>query len=234
MTAELIVAERAEFVTSAARRLIVEIRRVLASQKRCSLALAGGSTPRPVYERLASELPGRDPWSRIDVFFGDERCVSPADPASNYRMAKEAMLDRVPIDPAQVHRMEGERPDQDEAARGYEALLPERFDLLVLGLGDDGHTASLFPGTPSLAETTRRVLAVKSPAPPVDRLTITPPVILGARLTIMLVAGDDKAAALARAIGGAYDPDRTPGQLARPGLWIVDTPAAARLETLRR
>jgi 6-phosphogluconolactonase len=234
VSTEFVVVERAAFANSAARRLVVEIRRILESQDRCSLALAGGSTPRPVYERLAAELPDRDPWSRIDVFFGDERCVPPADPASNYRMAREALLDRVPIAPRQVHRMEGERLDHNEAARAYEAILPDRLDLLVLGLGDDGHTASLFPGAPSLAETHRRVLAVRAPRPPLNRLTITPPVILDAGLTFMLVAGEDKADALARAVDGPYAPDSTPGQLARPGLWIADTAAAARLEARRR
>lgn len=226
---ELLVVESAAFVSAAAARLAAEIRRVLGSRERCSLALAGGSTPRPVYQRLAAELPDPDPWGRIDVFFGDERCVPAADPASNYRMAKEALLDRVPVLPSQVHRMEGERSDRDEAARAYEAILPEQLDLLVLGLGDDGHTASLFPGAPSLAETRRRVLAVEAPTPPLDRLTITPPVIRAARLTIGLVAGEAKADALGRVIDGLYAPDRTPGQLARTGLWIADTAAAGRL-----
>ena len=108
-------------------------------------------------------------------------------------MVKEALLDRVPIGRLQVHRMKGERPDRDEAARAYAAILPERLDLLVLGLGEDGHTASLFPGAASLAESVRRVLAVNAPAPPRDRLTITPPVILDARLVIGLVAGAKKA-----------------------------------------
>jgi len=233
MSTELVVVERAAFVKLAARRLIVEIKRILESQDRCSLALAGGSTPRPVYECLAAELPDRDPWSRIDVFFGDERCVPPADPASNYRMAKEALLDHVPVAAPQVHRMEGERADHDEAARAYEAILPDRLDLLVLGLGDDGHTASLFPGAVSLAETRRRVVAARAPRPPLDRLTITPPVILDAQLTLMLVAGADKAEALARAVDGPYAPGSTPGQLARAGLWMADTAAAARLEARR-
>ena len=233
MTTELVVVERAAFASWAARRLTVEIGRILASQERCSLALSGGSTPRPVYERLAADLPDRDPWSRIDVFFGDERCVPPADPASNYRMAKEALLDRVPIDASQVHRMEGERSDQDEAARAYEAILPGRLDLLVLGLGDDGHTASLFPGAVSLAETRRRVIPARAPQPPLDRLTITPPVILEAGLALVLVAGADKAEALARVLNSPYAPDHTPGQLARAGVWIADTAAAARLGTRR-
>ncbi len=231
---DLSVIEPDAFVSSAARRLSLEIRGVLDSQERCSLALSGGSTPRPIYRRLADELPGRDLWSRIDVFFGDERCVPPDDPASNYRMVKEALLDRVPIDPAQVHRMEGERTDRDAAARTYEAILPDRLDLLVLGLGADGHTASLFPGGPALAETRRRVLPVRGPGAQLDRLTITPPVILDARLTCVLVAGGDKADALARAISGPFAPEDTPGQLARSGLWLADTAAAARLEARRR
>ena len=234
MSTELVVVERAAFANLAARRLIVEIRRILESQDRCSLSLAGGSTPRPVYERLAAELPDRDPWSRIDLFFGDERCVPPADPASNYRMAKAALLDRVPVAAPQVHRMEGERADHDEAARAYEAILPDRLDLLVLGLGEDGHTASLFPGASSLAEARRRVIAVRAPKPPPDRLTITAPVILEALQTVVLVAGAAKAEALARAIDGRYNVHSTPGQLARAGLWIADTAAAAQLEVGRR
>jgi len=234
MSTELVIVEREAFANLAARRLIAGIQRVLEGQDRCSLALSSGSTPRPVYERLAAELPDRDRWSRIDVFFGDERCVPPADPASNYRLARETLLDRAPVAAHQVHRMEGERADHDEAARAYEAMLPDRLDLLVLGLGDDGHTASLFPGAPSLAETRRRVLAVRAPKAPFDRLTITPPVILDARQTIMLVVGADKAEALARAVDGPYAPGRTPGQLARAGLWIADTAAAAQLEARRR
>ena len=233
MSTELVIVERAAFADSAARRLAAEIRRVLEARECCSLALSGGSTPEPVYLRLAAELPDREAWRRIDVFFADERCVPRGDPASNYRMASEALLDRVPVREAQVHRMEGERADHDGAARAYEAVLPERLDLLVLGLGEDGHTASLFPGAPSLAESSRRVIAVCAPTPPSDRLTITPPVIRDARQTIGLVAGKAKAEALARVIDGLYNPERTPGQLARDGLWISDRAAAARLEIRR-
>jgi 6-phosphogluconolactonase len=125
--------------------------------------------------------------------------------------------------------MEGERPDRDAAARAYEALLPARLDLLVLGLGPDGHVASLFPQSPSLAESRRRVIAVTAPKPPPDRLTITPPVIRAARVTIGLVVGAEKANALARVLDGSEGVDLTPGRLARDGLWLVDTAAAARL-----
>ena len=233
MAPELVVLDPAAFGSPAARRIAAEIRRVLRSREHCSLALSGGETPRPVYQCLAAELPEPEAWSRVEIYFADERCVPPADPASNYRMAKETLLDRLPAAPERVHRMEGERSDRDAAARAYEALLPQRLDILVLGLGADGHIASLFPGSPSLAESRRRVLAVTAPKPPPERLTVTPPVIRAARLTIGLVAGAGKAEALARVLDGADDPDRTPGRLVREGLWIVDTAAAARLAAPR-
>lgn len=226
MAPEVVVLDPGAFGSLAARRIAAEIRRVLRSGAHCSLALSGGETPRPVYQRLAAELPEPEAWSRVEIYFADERCVPPGDPASNYRMARETLLDLLPSAPARVRRMEGERSDREAAARAYEALLPERLDILVLGLGADGHIASLFPGSPALAETQRRVLAVTTPKPPPERLTITPPVIHAARLTIGLVAGADKAEALARALD---DPDPTPARLARGGLWIVDTAAAARL-----
>jgi 6-phosphogluconolactonase len=233
MAPELVVLEPAAFGSLAARRLATEIRRVLGLRDHCSLALSGGDTPRPVYRGLAAELPERETWSRVEIYFADERCVPPEDSASNYRMAKETLLDPLPGAPARVHRMEGERPDRDAAARAYEAHLPDRFDLLVLGLGPDGHIASLFPGSPSLAESHRRVLAVTAPKPPPDRLTITPPVVRAARLTVALVSGAAKAEVLARVLDGPGDPDETPGRLAREGLWIVDTPAASRLAVRR-
>jgi 6-phosphogluconolactonase len=233
MTPELLVLDPAAFGSLAARRIAAEIRRVLGSRDRCTLALSGGETPRPVYQHLAAELPERESWDRIEVYFADERCVPPDDPASNYRMARQTLLDLLPAAPARVHRMEGERSDRDAAARAYEALLPNRLDLLVLGLGSDGHIASLFPRSPSLAESRRRVLAITAPKPPPERLTLTPPVVRAARLTIGLVAGEAKAEALARVLDGPDDPDQTPGRLARDGLWILDTAAAARLAARR-
>jgi 6-phosphogluconolactonase len=233
MGPELVVLEPAAFGSLAARRIAAEIRRVLASRDHCSLALSGGETPGPVYRSLAAEIADKEPWSRVEIYFADERCVPPDDPASNYRMVKESLLDLLPAPPARVHRMEGERPDPDAAARAYEARLPERLDLLVLGLGADAHIASLFPRSSALVESHRRVVTVTAPKPPPERLTITPPVVRAARLTIGLVAGAGKAEALARAVDGADDPDQTPGRLARGGLWIVDTAAAARL-TIRQ
>jgi 6-phosphogluconolactonase len=233
VTAEVLVLDPAAFASQAARRLAAAIRRVLQSSERCSLALSGGTTPRPVYQRLGATFADRETWSRTDLYFADERCVPIDHGGSNYGMVRESLLDHVPISPDQVHRMEGERLDRDGAARDYEAILPRRLDLLVLGLGEDGHVASLFPGAPSLGESRRRVIAVVGPKPPRERLTITPPVIRDAGLVIALVSGSAKAEALARVVDGPDDPESTPGQLARAGLWIADTAAAARLETRR-
>ena len=193
----------------------------------CALALAGGRTPEPVYRMLAG-MPKLD-WSRVDVFFGDERGVPPGDPESNYGMARAALLARVPVPQDRVHRMEAERPDRDAAARAYDRALPTALDVLVLGVGPDGHTASLFPGSAALDERRRRVLPVSGPKPPAARLTITPPVIEAARRIVVLAAGADKAAAVARALEGPISPKDTPAQLARRGVWFLDRAAAARL-----
>jgi len=197
---------------------------------RCAVALAGGHTPRPVYERLASEpLAGQVPWAGLHVYFGDERAVPPDDPASNYLMAATALLRRVPIPAAQVHRLEADRPDRDAAAREYERLLPDRLDLLLLGMGADGHTASLFPGSAALDERARRVLPVTAPAAPAARMTVTPPVVAAARRVAVLAAGPDKAAAVARALEGPLRPRDVPVQLALGGVWFLDRAAGAQL-----
>jgi 6-phosphogluconolactonase len=146
-------------------------------------------------------------------------------------MAKESLLDRVPIPAAQVHRMQAEDPDRDAAARAYEALLPDALDILVLGIGDDGHTASLFPGSPALSEAERRVVPVTGPKPPPERLTLTPPMILGAARRVVLASGAGKAEAVARTLEGPWDPSTTPAQFAKRGVWFVDQAAAAKLET---
>jgi 6-phosphogluconolactonase len=192
-----------------------------------SLCLAGGTTPRAAYEALAAEADL--PWSAIFIYFGDERCVAPDHLDSNYRMAREALLDRVPLAPDHVFRMQGENPERDEAARAYEAVLPDAFDVLVLGLGEDGHTASLFPHSAALTETTRRVLPVIGPKPPPERLTLTPPVLQSARLVLMLAAGAGKAAAVARALEGERDVESCPAQLVRDSVWLTDHAAAAEL-----
>jgi 6-phosphogluconolactonase len=191
-----------------------------------SLALAGGTTPRAAYERLAGEPV---PWRAVSIYFGDERCVPADDPDSNYRMALEALFTRLSEPPARIERMACESSDHDGAARAYEGVLPEALDLLVLGLGEDGHTASLFPGANALFETTRRVLPVVGPKPPPHRLTITPPVLEAARAVIVLAAGAGKSAAVARALEGELDIASCPAQLVRDGLWLMDHAAAAQL-----
>ncbi|MFZ5890770.1 MAG: 6-phosphogluconolactonase [Myxococcota bacterium] len=193
---------------------------------RASLALAGGTTPRAAYERLAAETV---PWASVSIYFGDERCVPPDHSDSNYRMAHEALFARLPQPPAQIERMAGESSDYDGAARAYEGVLPEALDVLVLGVGEDGHTASLFPGSSALFEATRRVLPVIGPKPPPQRLTITPPVLKAARSVVVLAAGAGKAPAVARALEGELDISSCPSQLVRDALWLMDHAAAAEL-----
>ena len=144
-------------------------------------------------------------------------------------MAKESLLDRVPIPAAQIHRMPADDPDRDAGARAYESVLPQSLDVLVLGIGEDGHTASLFPGSPSLDESDRRVIPVIGPKPPPARLTLTAPAIRAARRRLVLASGAGKADAVARALEGPWAPSATPVQLAKNGTWFVDPAAAAKL-----
>jgi len=177
--------------------------RAIGERGRCAIALAGGSSPRPVYAALATPpLWGAIDWLRVHVYFGDERAVPPDDPESNYRMARETLLSRVPVPHTQVHRMEAEREDRDAAADDYDRILPAALDVLLLGMGPDGHTASLFPGSPALLERTRRVVPVLGPKPPLRRLTITPPVIESAREIAVIATGVDKASMITRALEG--------------------------------
>ncbi len=196
----------------------------------CALALSGGHTPRPVYEALAAPpRAGAVDWARVEVFFGDERAVAPDAPESNYRMVREALLDRVPLAPARLHRMPADRADLDGACLEYERLLPERFDVLLLGMGDDGHTASLFPRSPALDERHRRIVGVEAPVAPRRRMTVTPPVIAAARAVAVVVSGAAKAEMVARALRGPLTPREVPVQLAVGARWFVDEPAASAL-----
>jgi 6-phosphogluconolactonase len=231
MVHQRIVAENAATLARlAAEWLADEVRLSATLRGTCALCLAGGGTPRPAYEALA-EPPLRDtiPWDRVQVFFGDERAVPPDHADSNFRMVKEALLARVDIPARNVHRMEAEAEDAAAAADRYAALLPAALDVLVLGIGPDGHTASLFPGSPALREQERRVVPARAPKPPERRLTITPPVIAAARRVLVLAAGADKAEAVARALKGGAGPGDVPARLARDGVWFLDRAAAARL-----
>ena len=216
-----------ELARRAAAWMAEEVKRAVARSGRCALALSGGSTPRPSYERLATEP--AVPWNAVEIYFGDERAVPPTDPASNYRMARETLIDRAGLPEGRVHRMEADDPDLEAAAARYAALLPDRLDVLVLGMGPDGHTASLFPRSPALRETKRKVVPATSPVPPVHRLTITPPVIASARRVSVITAGAGKARVVAQVLRAPWQPEELPAQLAREGTWIIDRAAAAAL-----
>ncbi len=228
----LIIAEdAADLARVGARRIARAAREAVNSRGHCSLVLAGGGTPRSIYEKLRL-LPDPEglPWGEIDFYFGDERCVPPDDSESNYRMARETLLSHPRCTEEQVHRMEAERQDREEAAAAYAQLLPDPLDVLLLGMGPDGHTVSLFPGSSALEERRKRVVAVQGPKPPPWRLTITPPVISSARAVLVLAAGKAKAAVLARALNGPLDATGLPVQLARHGIWIVDRAATSELK----
>ena len=212
----------------AAARIAEALKKAISTDSATSLALAGGTTPRAAYEALA-KIPGID-WSRVSVYFGDERAVPPTHPDSNFAMAQAALFDRVALPTVNIHRIVAENPDQDAAARAYEALLPAHLSVLVLGIGEDGHTASLFPGSPALNERTRRVLPVIGPKPPPQRLSITPPVIEAAKLCIVIANGAGKAEPVRRALRDPLDVQTTPSGLARGGLWLLDHAAAALLD----
>lgn len=221
------VVDRPDFARTAAGRIARLLADAAAARGTATLALVGGTTPRPVYEALAARVDV--PWQQVRVYFGDERAVPPDDPESNFGMARETLLAHVPIPATQIHRMHAEAADAEAAARAYEELLPDALDLVLLGIGEDGHTASLFPGAAAVTERVRRVLFVTGPKPPPRRLTITPQVIARARATLVLAAGAAKAEAVARALEGADDVIGCPAQLARAGYWVLDRAAAAKL-----
>ncbi len=227
---------------AAAEEIAREASRAVALRGAFTLSLAGGSTPRRLYALLAdASFHGRIPWDRTHVFFGDERPVPPDHPDSNYRMAREALLDHVAV--ASVHRIPGEDP---AAADVYEAELrrffgippggePPRLDLVLLGLGSDGHTASLFPGTPAVDETVRWVVSPFVPRLGTRRTTLTLRVLNRARAALFLVSGAAKAAAVARVLAPAPGAEPLPAARVQPdggAVWIVDDAAAAALGPL--
>ena len=208
--------------------MVERIGEAVRARGRCSLALAGGSTPRPIYADLSNRPTGQIAWDKVEIFFGDERAVPPDHADSNFRMAREALLGRVPLKEAQIHRMAAERPDLDKAAEEYAAALPGALDILFLGMGPDGHTASLVPGSPALDESKRLVMPVIGPKPPPKRLTITPPVIGAARRIAVVAVGPDKAEMVKRGLEeGNASPRDIPIRLARRGAWFVDKQAAS-------
>jgi 6-phosphogluconolactonase len=245
---EIVVCSDPAGVIDQAVRLLVEAAGAsIAERGRFAIALAGGSTPRPLYERLAA-LPARGgiDWRKVELFWSDERCVPPDDEHSNHRLARETLLDHVPVAAERIHRMRGEDPDAERAAAEYERVLrwalggssgrPPRLDLVLLGLGPEGHIASLFPGSRAIFESERLVAAVRhagDPEPRLDRLTLTPPAINAAREVVFLVSGSEKAGAVRASLEGPRDPERWPAQTIAPvegrETWVVDRAAAAEL-----
>lgn len=221
------VCDSSQLANLAAERIAAALIATIAADGQASLALAGGTTPRAAYEELA-RISGID-WARVSVYFGDERAVPPTHPDSNFRMAEAALFSRVTLPASNIHRVKVELGDRDAVARTYEALLPARISLVILGIGEDGHTASLFPGSPALGERSRRFLPVVGPKPPPERFSVTPPVLEDAQQLIVLATGESKAHAVARALEGPVDITHTPSALARNGLWLLDSAAAAEL-----
>jgi 6-phosphogluconolactonase len=229
----------------AALHLVELIEEAVAARGRARVAVSGGSTPKATFALLADPnhpFVNRIPWEHLELFFVDERTVPPDHPESNYRMTKEALLDKVGMKPEQIHRMQGEL-EPEVAAAEYEFDLRRtfrlegaeapRFDIVTLGMGDDGHTASLFPHTDAIHEMGRLVVANQVPQKETWRITLTWPVINHAREVFFLIAGDDKAEPLKEVFLGPKDVERLPSQLIWPAsgilTLILDKAAAALL-----
>jgi 6-phosphogluconolactonase len=222
---DVVVAEDEEAAAQSVAELLAD-----AAGNRAEIALTGGSTPVRAYERAAGLEPD---WSRAGVWWGDERCVPPDDERSNFGLTKRALFDKLERQPGRVHRIRGEDEPQSAAASYEQALRETKLDLVLLGLGPDGHVASLFPHSPGLAEPERLVIAAESKLDPyVERVTMTPPALRAADRIVFLVTGEAKAEAVAAALAGPPDP-AVPGSLVRAEsgqtLAIVDRKAASRL-----
>jgi 6-phosphogluconolactonase len=240
-----ILADGAAIARRVAARLVEIAARAVNQKDSFDLVLSGGSTPKTLYDLLIgdSALHSQLPWDKMNLFFGDERHVKPSHPDSNFRMATEAMISKAPVKPRQVFRMKGEYPEAEDAAKEYEQDIRThfrladgqvpRFDLVLLGMGGEGHTASLFPGTKALHENRR--IAVHNWVGKVlmDRITLTAAAINGAANIIFMVTGAEKAPALAAVLEHVYEPEQLPAQLIQPTngslLWLVDTAAGSAL-----
>ena len=233
----MILPEAGAIAREGAERFTALARLAIAATGRFTVALSGGSTPKALFALLVDQPID---WAHVHVFWGDERCVPPDHADSNYRMAHEALLSKVALPAQNVHRMRGEI-DPAQAARAYEAELRHvfgsiewpRFDLILLGLGTDAHTASLFPNTSAIHEATHWVVGHFVEKLQTHRLTLTPPVINHAKQIIFLVAGTDKAAALRSVFEGPRDVDQFPAQVIEPltgrVTWLIDEAAAVTL-----
>ncbi len=234
-----------QLARSVAERVITIVDAAINARGSCAIALAGGSTPKRLYDLLASdEFRDRIDWTRTQLFLGDERFVPPDHPDSNFRMAKEALINHVPVPESQTFPVRSEM-EPDAAASHCEKQIRANvptgqdglpvFDLILLGIGDDGHTASLFPGTNALAENNRLVVANDVPQQESTRITFTIPLLQAANETIVLATGAGKAEAVAKAIEGPQNIDETPCQILRESrgavTFALDREAAAGLST---
>jgi 6-phosphogluconolactonase len=228
---------------AAAEEVIRSATDAVAKRGRFTIALSGGSTPRNLYTLIAANASTTLPWSQMFFFWGDERHVPPDSPDSNYRMAKESLLSKVPIPPANIFPVPAENPDAAQVADIYEQTLRKffavapgefpRFDLILLGMGPDGHTASLFPETAALQEKSRLVVANWVEKLGGSRITFTLPLLNSARCVTFLVSGTDKAAALHEVLEGNAPAEKYPSRLVQPSdgklIWFVDRAAASEL-----
>jgi 6-phosphogluconolactonase len=242
-----IVSDAAALSRAAADLFIAAANHAVEKKGAFAVALSGGSTPKALYSLLTTDrdLNARVPWQKIDFFFGDERHVPPDHADSNYRMAYEAMFSRAPVSLDRVFRMRGEYKETEKAAAEYDQTLREyfhlsagelpRFDLVMLGMGPDGHTASLFPGTRALEEHQRLVTSNWVGKFYTHRITMTAPVLNNAACVMFMAHGQDKAQPLKAVLEGPHEPTQLPSQLIRPAhgtlWWLVDQTAAALLES---
>ena len=242
-----ILADGAAIAQRAAQQFLQAAADAVRERGSFTAALAGGSTPKTLYSLLANDpaLRSQVPWDKIHLFFGDERHVGPGHPDSNFRMATEAMFSKAPLKAEQVTRIKGEYPDAEQAAQEYEQALRTyfqlkdgeypRFDLLLAGMGNEGHTLSLFPGTKALHPGARVVVRNWVGKLYTERITLTAPAASNAARIIFMVTGADKAPALKAVLEGPYEPEQLPAQLLQPNngklLWLVDAAAGSMLST---
>ncbi|HXZ03405.1 MAG TPA: 6-phosphogluconolactonase [Ktedonobacteraceae bacterium] len=227
----------------AAEYIMQVARESIALHGRFTIALTGGTTPGEVYSLLGSEpIRSQIDWQLVHIFWGDERCVPLNNPESNFYLAQEVLLDNIATPKSQIHPMPADQLDREEASQAYVVEMQTtfgtheipNFDLIHLGMGPEGHTASLFPHQASLHEKQRLVMPVSVPKPPPDRLTFTPPLLNAARNVLFLVTGSEKADALHAVIEGEYQPDEYPAQIVRPThgevVWMLDKAVAQNLQ----
>lgn len=247
MTNLVIRDNRSDLALATAEFLVEHSERAVRERGLFTFALAGGSTPRETYALLSSdEYSSRIDWAHTHIFFGDERCVPPDDDQSNYRMARESLLDHVPIPPDQIHRMEGEREDLDSAASDYADVLcqilggdeknPPRMDLMLQGMGPDGHTASVFPDAIELAGGPSLVVTIPKKDDRLTRMTVTLPVLNAARAVAFLVAGKEKSAMIHRVLELNGGEPRVPSSFVNPDpgelFFLLDQEAADGIAAL--